>query len=147
MTADKYQQQLDTCTYSFSFLNLLYRQQMALDRAPPKECLEACSLGSPCQGLPTALPTPCATGRHRHPLSCPLLLDKPPLLLLFFSFLKNSLTLFPRGRHRQKAARVLGSQGYTYQQQQLRMGIGSWFPSTPCCMYGHGGKHNHMIAQ
>lgn len=38
------------------------------------------------------LPAPCATGRHGHPLSCPLLLGKPPLLLLFFSLLKSSLS-------------------------------------------------------
>lgn len=65
---------------------------MTLDRASPKESLEACSQCSPCQRLPAALPTPCATGRHRQPLSHPLLLDKPLLLLLFFSLLKSSLS-------------------------------------------------------
>lgn len=59
MTADKYQQQLDTCTYSFSFLNLLYRQQMALDRAPHQRSVwRLAAWAAPAKGSPQHCPHP-----------------------------------------------------------------------------------------
>lgn len=55
--------------------------RLAACAAPSKSSLQHC----------IGLPAPCATGRHRHALSHPLL-DKPPLLLFVFSLLKSSLS-------------------------------------------------------
>lgn len=94
VTAEKHQQQLPTCTYSFGFLNLPYKQQMALIEHHKRSVWRFAASAAPAR-VPhsTAFACPHPVPQADTDTLCPVLffrINHP--CFFFFSLLKSSLS-------------------------------------------------------